>query len=165
MSVDEPLSLNEVQALAPNALIMKYSGLRRFSRLPRLPLILLYETKPNYGHWVCVLRTPEGIEHFDSHGIVPDDELKWVPDWLKPSTGQDTKKLMTLLYREAAEHGTQINYNAHHLQSKDVSTCGRWCALRIALGWLPNNHFYRACVNTARAFGITPDEMVVVASA
>jgi hypothetical protein len=164
MSVNAPLSMAEVQRLAPSARIMKYSGLARFRHLPPLPLILLYETKPNFGHWVCVVRTPEGIEHFDSYGIVPDNELRWVPRRLARRTGQDVKRLMGMLYRESAERGVPINYSAHRLQGRDTSTCGRWCALRIALSHLPSNVFARTVREVSRGLGLSPDELSVVAT-
>lgn len=86
-----------------------------------------------------------------------------MPGWLRHSSGQDTKRLMMLLWRETMENGTPINYNGHKLQGPETSTCGRWCALRIWLSHLPNNQFYRVVKDTARSFMLTPDEMVAEA--
>jgi hypothetical protein len=158
--MDRPLSLDELQSIVPNAIIMKYGELQRFSRLPRLPLILLYETKPDFGHWVCILETPEGIEHFDSYGVLPDNELKWVPNWLAEKTGQNVKRLLKMLFDESELSGKKINYNAYHFQGKDTSVCGRWCAFRIFLGYLTNEQFHNVVMNACKKFRLSPDKLV-----
>lgn len=155
MNVYIPLSSDNLKALVPQATVLRYSALKRLT----MPMILLYETEPNYGHWVCILETPQGIEHFDSYGIVPDGELKWVPEWLKSSTGQDVKKLLSLLY-----HSNQkINYNTHKLQSSDSATCGRWCVLRIMFSSLGTDQFAHMVKVVSESLGMTPDEMVSIA--
>lgn len=158
-SIYAPMSIDDLSEIAPQALIMKYDGLKHYRTLPTLPLIILYETKPDFGHWVCLVETPEGIEHFDSYGILPDNELKWVPGWLKESTGQDMKRVLKMLW-DKGKTGKKINYNAHKFQGEDTSTCGRWCLLRIALSQLSNNDFYKAVKDTAASFGLSMDEMV-----
>jgi hypothetical protein len=146
----------DVRRLAPGAIVMKYDGLQDYGRLPKRPIVLLYETEPNFGHWVCIVDTPEGIEHFDSYGILPDNELKWVPKGLRHSTGQDVKRLLSMLY----DTGQKINYNEHRLQSKDAMTCGRWCALRIHFSYLPLEKFYRLIKTACKIYKLTPDELV-----
>ena len=41
-------------------------------------VVILYETKPNVGHWVCILKRGDTIEFFDSYGIFPDKEKKYI---------------------------------------------------------------------------------------
>ena len=154
--INVPLTLTQMREYAPTAYIMKYSGLQKFDKLPPLPLILLYETEPNHGHWVAIVNTPDGIEHFDSYGILPDGELRWVPADLKKQTGQDVKRLLGMLY----ESGQKINYNDYKLQGKDTATCGRWCALRILFHKLTNQEFAQLVSDVSGTCGLTPDEMV-----
>jgi hypothetical protein len=139
---------------------MKYGALSRYKRLPPRPFVILYETEPNWGHWVACVDTPEGIEHFDSYGIVPDNELKWVPEGFAKGSGQDVKRLLELLYDENQRIGTPINYNAHKLQGPTSSTCGRWCILRNMFSRLGNDDFYHAVMGAASTLGLSPDELV-----
>lgn len=161
--MNEPLSLSELQRMVPNAKVMKYGALEKYVYLPRLPLIILYETQPNFGHWIAVLETPEGVEHFDSYGIIPDNELNWVPEWLKGETGQNVKRLLSMLYQYSIDTGKKINYNNHRFQGRDTSTCGRWCALRIMFMTSGTDQFYRAVKSVCKSLGMIPDELVSIA--
>ena len=154
----QPLSIHEVRSFAPTAWVGKYSQLSHLKTL-RLPMIVLYEVEPNYGHWVAILETPEGIEHFDSYGILPDNELQWVPVEFRHESGQDVKHLLRMMYAT----GKKINYNSHRLQGKDTSTCGRWAALRIMFSFLGTNAFYHMVKSVSASLGMTPDEMVSIA--
>ena len=139
---------------------MKYGALARRKRLPKRPFVVLYETEPNWGHWVGVVDTPEGIEHFDSYGIVPDQELKWVPPGFARGSGQDVKHLLKMLYDEHKRTGATINYNAHKLQGPYSSTCGRWCVLRNMCRDLGSDDFYDAVMGACDFLRLTPDELV-----
>jgi hypothetical protein len=156
-----PLSQEAVAALLPGGRVMKYGALARKRRLPKRPFVVLYETEPNWGHWVAVVDTPEGIEHFDSYGIVPDRELTWVPPGFARESGQNVKHLLQMLYDEHARTGVNINYNAHKFQGPDSSTCGRWCVLRNMFARLGNDAFHDAVMGAASGLGLTPDELVV----
>ena len=159
----EPLTKEQVEALLPGSRVFKYGALARMRALPKRPFVVLYETAPNWGHWVCVLDTPEGIEHFDSYGIIPDNELRWVPHWFAPQSGQDVKRLLSLLCLENLRTGQHINYSAHRLQGLDTSTCGRWCVLRARLAHMTSDQFNEAVHRVCRAMGLTPDELVTKA--
>jgi hypothetical protein len=166
--VNRPLNQTELERLIPRlsreltgharyAKVMKYCALQRYTKLPERPFVILYETEPNFGHWVAIVDTPEGIEHFDPYGIIPDKELVWVPKWFRGSSGQDVKRLLGMLYHS----GKKINYNQYKLQREDTSTCGRWCALRIALSHLTTKQFYNAVKRTMNYYHIEdPDEFV-----
>lgn len=74
----EPLSGTEIIKWIPNVNLIEYSEFKNHKTLPRLPIIVLYSIKKNFGHWVLIFRTPEGIEHFDSYGYAPDDESSFI---------------------------------------------------------------------------------------
>lgn len=155
-----PLSLEDLRAIVPEASVMKYSALQRYNFLPPTPFIVLYETEPNFGHWVAVLETPEGYEHFDSFGVLPDGELKWCPAWLRHQTGQDVKRLLTMLYLQSLSTGKKVNYNNHKLQGERSMTCGRWCALRIRNWHLSCDEFFRGVKRLCRRSHLSPDQLV-----
>jgi hypothetical protein len=158
--VFEPTSGEELQEWIPNANIMNYSQLKNYDILPDLPIILLYEIKRGFGHWVTILRTPEGIEHFDSYGFVPDDELSFVPEYFKYESNQNYKYLLNLLYRS----GEKINYNPYHLQKGDnTATCGRWAVLRNLFNHLTIDQFAKMINKTSKQLKISTDELVSLA--
>ena len=155
-----PISGKLIKKWVPDAKIMKYSELKNYNMLPRLPIVLLYEVKPNYGHWVTILRTPEGIEHFDSYGYAPDNELGFIPDEFKGISNQNKKYLLNLLYNS----GENINFNQHNLQKeRDAATCGRWSILRNLFNYLTTDEFAHTVEKTSKQLGISTDDLVTLA--
>lgn len=82
--------------------------------------LILVRSGPNVGHWVVLVEEDGVITFFDSYGGFIDDQLEHTPVRYKPY-------LSKLLH----EYPGDVHYNPFQLQkySKDVSTCGRWCAL------------------------------------
>lgn len=100
---------------------------------PHRAAILLIEVQPNYGHWVALFERRKGeLEWFDSYGLEPEAELKMVPERFRKVSMQDRPRLVDMINREGYE---RLYWNNRCLQSekKDVSTCGRWAAMRIVL--------------------------------
>jgi hypothetical protein len=107
--------------------------------------ILLYMTKHNFGHWVCFFRVPgvdDTIEFFDSYGLMPDDELQFVPAHFRKESEQDVPHL-TWLFRNSKYK--KFIYNKDKLQRvfADVNTCGRWSACRVGNMAIPLRNFQR----------------------
>lgn len=115
--------------------IMTYEELTKHDHInsilePHGAAIILYETRNNYGHWVCVLRHKKNkIEFFDSYGLMPDDELKFVPKYFRKYKNMLYPHMTYLLEKS----GCKIEYNHTKLQAKleDVNTCGRWVGMRV----------------------------------
>jgi hypothetical protein len=115
--------------------IITYGQLGQFDDVETLlkpfdNIILIYESAPNYGHWVALFKTPrKTIEFFDSYGLFIDDEKNFISKTFLNKSGQKHNYLSKLLY----ETKTPIDYNDVCLQSEDknVATCGRWCITRI----------------------------------
>lgn len=90
--------------------------------------IILYETKPGFGHWVALFNhSPGWVQFFDSYGYEPDSQLKYVP------AEMGCHPVLKALFQRS---GVQCMWSPFKLQSQNqqVSTCGRWAALRICLG-------------------------------
>ena len=155
-----PTSSDEMRAGVPGSMVLVYRDLKQMDQLPRLPIILLYETKPGIGHWVTILRTPEGIEHFDSYGLKPDGELSFVPFAFKAQSGQEVPHLVKLLL----DTGEPINFSDFRLQdeARGIATCGRWCVLRNMFAHLTSEAFGRMVLNSSKKLSLSPDEMVSV---
>jgi hypothetical protein len=146
--MDYSLSGEEVLKLCDGkARLVVYEELYNFKTLDELlrpwgSVILLYEYKRNdngsYGHYVCLNVVPDEkggttVEHFDSLGYKPDEELFkiGIPPEFAKRTSQDKQYLLMLLINS----NRNISYNEHKFQkdSPSINTCGRWCGVRIFL--------------------------------
>lgn len=72
----------------------------------------------------------ETWEWFDSYGMRPDSELKFVPPGFMAES--DQTNIITQLVL-AAQQETKLIWNQKDFQAHDkkIDTCGRWAALRI----------------------------------
>lgn len=145
--------------------IVRYQDLYKYKNIddllkPYNACIILIETQENFGHWTALLKYKQDgrwtVEHFDSYGLSPDDELKFVPDSMKRKLGEDHPKLTEFLYKSPYK----VVYNKYKLQElkKGVNTCGRWCGLRVVFKDIPLKKFIEAFKNSKR---MSPDEWVV----
>lgn len=142
--ITQPLSGSDIlKSIGYKANLLTYSQLSNFNTLdevlgPFETLILLYETKKHFGHWVCLFRSCSNtITFFDSYGILPDDELLFIPSNFRRLNNEDYPHLTALLYKS----GCIVDYNHHKLQGKKSNTCGRFVIIRILLKHLSNNEF------------------------
>ena len=84
--------------------------------------IILYEDRPNRRHWTVLSRHNGLSEHFDSYGVKPDSELKWIGEKRNRQLNQDEPYLTQLLKNEQENY---IHNNVAY-RSKDsrVNTRG-----------------------------------------
>lgn len=155
---DIPTSDAELQEACPGLTVWLYKDLAKLSKLPDLPIAVLYETQPGFGHWVAVLATPEGIEHFDSYGFKPDAELKFIPAQYREAFMATAPYLARLLGRD----GRDINYNEYRLQGRNTNTCGRWVVARCRNRRMTTDQFAAAMLDLANKKDITLDEATLL---
>lgn len=121
--------------------ILQYENLASYHSLDDLigndegAIILLTIQTPNappVGHWIAVLKTPQGFEHFDSYGIAIDQELAITHE----------KPLMTNLVKNTTK---KVFESRHIFQAmrEHVNTCGRWCVVRILNNKMNDTEFLR----------------------
>jgi hypothetical protein len=122
--------------------------------------IILYLTKPSYGHFTALnLVGPkqDTLEAYDSYGYIPDDELSdfSIEPSLRKQLGEDYPYLLQLMY----DSPYNLSFNEHKLQSKksDVKTCGRWAGMRTLLKHLPLDDFVDLFKNNKLG---SPDDIV-----
>lgn len=135
LKMKKALSNYDLYKLFDNKInIYTYNELTKFNNIDDAfdkfdVIFLLFETKKNFGHWVCLIKTEDFIEHFDSYGIFPDKELKYTNKSFRMKNNMMLPHLTYLLLKS----NKKIEYNDHQLQSKKykwIATCGRFCALR-----------------------------------
>ena len=133
--------------------IMDYEELENYSSIYDVleehgAVVILYETKKNFGHWVCMFWTGENtLEFFDPYGLKMDDELKVEPEFnMRLHNGVLTPHLTMLidLCRDC-----KVVSNTTRLQKvlEHTNTCGRWVALRIRFREVSLNKFIQLMTN------------------
>lgn len=119
--------------------ILKYSELSGYSNIYELLpskkdfCIILTEEEKNTGHWCCLVRNGDLITWFDSYGIKPDGELKFIPYTVRKMLGEDKHHLSRLL-----ETAKKYIWNKKKFQKlrDGVNTCGRWVIAFILMSQL-----------------------------
>ena len=126
--------------LGEDAKIIEYEDLLRYNTIfDLLPqdksyVILLIETKDNYGHYVSLCRAGSGatdgiLYYFDSYAKGVDEQQKFIDPWFRRESNQD-KKHLTRMIKDCPY---KLENLVRPLQSKykwDCS-CGRWQILWI----------------------------------
>lgn len=156
--MEKSLSDSDIRSYGINNVI-QYEDLAKYSPqklLNNLPLVILYQTNENFGHWVLLHRTPEGLEFFDSLGYKPDAEFKFIGEGM-----QQPHYIAQMLYDLSKVEN--INYNPYIFQEdrKNVATCGRHCIVRNMFSNYGIDDYAKGIFGASDKLGITPDELVV----
>ena len=102
--------------------------------LSKTPLIMLLnivgDNAPKVGHWIAFLSYNGQLEHFDSYGLRPDQELHITHE----------QPYLTRILR-----GQRYETNHVQLQEKKdhVNTCGRHCVSRILMKQMRQRQYVR----------------------
>jgi hypothetical protein len=160
--MDKSLSDTEIDKLCNYKVnIITYPDLATYDNIDDLlepygNLVILYETKKGYGHWVALMKMDNNtLEFFDPYGGKPDDQLKFIPEHFRIENNEYHTHLIYLLLKSRYK----ITYNEHKLQKflEDINTCGRWVCLRILFKNMSLKDFNKM----VRSFpDFTPDELV-----
>ena len=88
-----------------NSNISKYSELKEYdsitdfipNNIDLLPndfdyRLILIEQAKNSGHWTVLVRFKNNIYYFDSYGVKPDGEWKFIPDSVRKMLNQETNE-------------------------------------------------------------------------
>lgn len=131
--MNKSLTDKDIKYAIGNCIILKYSDLSKFLHINELFIkkfvIILFETKFNYGHWCLLFKnTRNSIEFFDSYGLMPDSQLKYISSVFRKHNNMIYPHLTYLLLFCS----NKIEYNNHIFQKSknNIATCGRWVILR-----------------------------------
>jgi hypothetical protein len=128
-----------------------------------MSMVLFYETSPGFGHWTCdmIKNDDKGyyIEHFDSYGVKPDDELSYIPIEFRKINKEYYPQLTALMIKS----GLPITYSQYKFQKKGVgiNTCGRWVSWRLFFKDFDISDFYEAFSGLSKELDIDMDQVVV----
>lgn len=132
--------------------IMSYEMLKNYNSIDTVlgryeSVVILYETRRNFGHWVVLFKVSETtLEFFDSYGLSVDEELAFDKGYNKRiHKGQEVPHLSHLLN----ESNYNVISNKKQLQSnlEDINTCGRYCVLRVILRHITLKEFNDLLIN------------------
>lgn len=159
------LSSEDLRKISPDIRIVLYSDIYKYSSLEQLfqsggnrPIALLYEIQPKYGHWTLLIRhNPGNYEFFDSYGLKPDSELKFIDKGFRSQSDQDHSYLLDFI-NKASQGGADTTYSKKAMQSSNpsIATCGRWIALRARFSNIPLKEFRQILSST----DYSPDKIV-----
>lgn len=149
-----------IKGLNGDCNFMIYSDLRKYDTIedaigPTKKLVILYLSTPHYGHFCCVwINDKNELCFFDPYGMLPDDELEFIPDAFRFEGGQLYPLLTYLLWKSPKK----VNYNEFKLQkvSNKISTCGRWCLVRLEYPNLSDKKFSEIFMGNKH----TPDRLI-----
>jgi hypothetical protein len=111
--------------------IVPYHELNNYNSIEELlkpygTVVLLYELRENFGHWVCLFYDKNNkLNFFDSYGFKPDEELKYASYNLN-----NGRPYLTLLL-EKYKGDLIVNNKRLQVFKKDINTCGRWVSVRL----------------------------------
>jgi hypothetical protein len=115
--------------------------------------LILYPSiiSENIGHWTILTKSKKKITFFDPYGTKPDYQKE------SPITDFYLTKLLINL-------PNNIHYNECKLQklSKNINTCGRWCALwGVNKDKMDVETFCYLIKNISKKWGIDTDSLAV----
>lgn len=165
----KPFSGEDILKICDNQTkIITYPQLYQFKNIDDLlkpydNVVILYETKSSYGHWVCLIKHKNNgkpyLEFFDSYGMAPDEQLKFIPKQFRRDNNEEFHKLTDMMMRSKYP----IRYNNTQLQKlyDDVSSCGRHVAFRIVMKDIKLAQYIRLMKNSK----YSPDMIVTYLTA
>jgi len=106
-------------------------------------LVLLYQIKNIHnGHWVCLFKQRDYLVFFDSYGLSPDEEVKFIPQFQSlDNRGEPVPHLTKLL--DESSYKILHNTNQYQSDKKDINTCGRHTCVRLKFRDLTPDQYHQ----------------------
>jgi|WetSurMetagenome_2_1015567.scaffolds.fasta_scaffold09542_4 hypothetical protein len=166
-----PLSDKQVMKLVNNkANLVLYPDLHKYDNIDDIlgkygACIILFESKPQYGHWCCIFKvTNKLLEFFNPYGGIydgePDEGLKYIDPKFREQTNQLIPYLSLLMINSPYE----LSYNEYKFQKmgKGINTCGRHVAVRLQNRKKSLNEYHEEMESVSKKYGIDFDAIVTL---
>ena len=146
--------------------IVMYPDLYKYNNIDEIldpygACILLFESKPKYGHWCAIFKTSNTtLEFFNPYGGYPDDSLEYIPMHFREISNQLYPYLTILMINSPY----QLSYNEIQFQkhNKNIKTCGRHCVVRLLYRYLSLYEYYNDLKNLSDDTGYNFDQLVTL---
>jgi hypothetical protein len=167
------IALSDTQVLKlidGRANLVLYPDLHKYKSIDELlnpygACVILYESKPRYGHWCCIFKVNDKLlEYFNPYGGLdegfPDDSLEYIPMDFRLKSNQYYPYLSYLMYNSPYE----LSYNEHPFQKHgiNIKTCGRHVSLRLVFRNLSLKQFHAAMKFLEKKLKINSDQLVTL---
>lgn len=161
--INKCLSDKDILNLIDTNIIM-YHNLKKYNNILEIlknnSAVILYQSTLNYGHWCCINKIDKNIYFFDSYGMFPDNQKKYLrPD--KQMKKLNEKNQMRRLLLNTIDLGYTCYYNHNLLQGKNTSTCGYWCVSFIKYN-KSENDFYNYIERLHKKYDLSYDLLSVI---
>lgn len=183
---DRYLTTDDVRKIADKPFnVVKFGDLKKYKDLDDLfevttmgmryepvdNVLILYEMKPNSGHW-CTLKRIMPKDHseyysyhfLDPYGEVVDSQRNHINPSFKIKSGQDTPLILRKIRQQMLGNGKtgvlDIHYNDKVLQGPSTSTCGRYAGLFIRFDE-PVEKFAKSLKSFAKKNKMSVDDAVI----
>ena len=154
-----PLSGAEMKFLNPDAKIMTYPELYDYKTIEELfsenkKIIILYLLQSKHiGHWTTLFINQDGINFFDSYGVMPDYELELLSKDKRKQLDEEQDYLKNHLLKDYKTIYNNITYQG---TEKGISSCGCFVSHRLAYSYLDNKQYLNIFISS----GMKPDDLV-----
>ena len=148
---NEALSNTQIYKIVGTVKIIKYPDIANYKTIFEIfgldnKFIIFFETEDNsVGHWECcfINRNKKIIEFFDSYGLEPDQAEEFLNSNLQLKL-KENKPLLKPLFKDAQNSGYNCIYSSFRYQEMkgNISTCGRWCSIRLKYMNLTDDQFF-----------------------
>lgn len=143
-----------------------YPNLHKYTNIDQLlgpygSCVLLFESKPKYGHWCCIFKVNDRlIEFFNPYSGWPDDSLLKINIDFRKASNQLIPKLSQLMVNSPYE----LSYNEYQFQeyNPDIRTCGRHCVVRLIKRDLFLDEYVEYLNNIGKKYNINDDQIVTL---
>lgn len=164
-----PEDINKI--VGSHCLLIKYPDLANYDydsfmklfKNQRQGFIVFFETENvNVGHYECCFMNGQGINFFDAYGLYPDKAESYLSQ-NKRIQLKETNPLLTKLLNDCMDNGWICRFNTIKYQQMEsnISTCGRWCAVRLKNSHMSDSQFYAYMESMKKRFDAqTMDEAI-----
>lgn len=112
--------------------IIIYSHLNDYEYLLELlnksicAVFILLKTSENSGHWTVIVKYNENIYYFDSYGVKPDGELKFINSSMRSELNENNNILTKLIHGIPSSYNFTYNKVQFQSHENNINTCGKW---------------------------------------
>lgn len=163
--INYSLSSVDMVKLNPGVKIVTYDELSKIDDIDELlypsgKLIILYMHNDAGGHWTCLFVRNGELHFFCSYGYKPDTkQLDNVPIEVLKEYDETNSQLCRMMIKSRYK---KLFYNSDKFQAsdEDITTCGRWCTIRLYLAEQSDEMFKKQIKKFCNETKLEPDEMV-----
>ena len=134
--IEEPMDDGDIRSYFPNAKVLRYADLADYDSIQELLpasksyAFLLYQHRPNDGHFTCLMRYGKTIEFFCSYGSKIDGPLTWTSLPERKALGEG-KPWLSMFLKKAPQFKAIHNPVCFQSKKDGTATCGAYCVMRV----------------------------------